>query len=290
VGRRRGTGPEGLRRIGRQPLSVVHNPQDFDAVVTSTPVLLRINGDDTSDVVVAAQNGKLYALDGNRGFLIWKSKETSGKFFSTPLVTDVNKDRTADLIIGSPDRRVYGIDGATGQKIWETAVDGAVDSSPVLLNPAVAVVADESGTLYELSVTAGSILARTSLEAAVISSPAVLNRDDAPRIVAAMKNGAILAFSAPDLKPLWRYESRYQDPFVASPAVCDLNRDRCEDIVITSRSGYCHLISGRDGRDLAEPVFTGNSLSSSPALADVNHDRFLDIVFGSENGHVLASP
>jgi outer membrane protein assembly factor BamB len=263
-------------------------PQTIDTPVISSPALLRINADAVPDVVVAGEDGKLYGLDGNRGWLLWRSQETTGKFFSTPLAVRMNDDVTPDLIIGSPDRRVYGIDGRTGQKIWETAVPGAVNSSAVLLDETTAIVADEEGWVSLLDVRTGRIKAKTCLGSSVISSPALLNRSVKPLICVPLKDGTIRALDASTLKNVWTSDTGYQDAFVATPAVFDLNNDRCDDIVVTSRNGNCYALNGRDGRSLCDPFFCGNSVSSSPALADLNNDGFLDIVFGSENGSVYA--
>jgi len=116
----------------------------------------------------------------------------------------------------------------------------------------------------------------------------ILNRSVKPLIAVPLKDGTIRTVNAESFKTVWTFDSGYQDPFVSTPAVFDLNNDRCEDLVITSRNGNCYLLNGRDGHQLCEPFFCGNSISSSPALADLNKDGYLDIVFGSENGSVYA--
>ena len=263
-------------------------PQTIDTPVISTPALLRINAVAIPYNVVAGENGKLYGLDGNRGWLIWRSQETTGKFFSTPMAVRINDDITPDLIVGSPDRKVYGIDGRNGQKIWETAVQGPVNSSAILLDEKTAVIGDEEGWIFTVDVRTGRIRGKTCLGSSVISSPVILNRTVKPLICVPLKDGTIKALDAASLKCVWSSDTGYQDAFVATPAVFDLNNDRCDDIVVTSRNGNCYVLNGRDGKELAEPFFCGNSVSSSPALADLNDDGYLDIVFGSENGSVYA--
>lgn len=262
--------------------------QDFDTSVISTPVLMKINNDNILDIVLAGMNGKVYALDGDRGWLIWSSKSTEGKFFSTPLITRINRDNKDDLIIGSPENRVYGIDGQSGLKIWEQTTAGPVNSSAIALDKNSFLIGDEMGNLYTMDTRTGAILQQINLNASIVSTPVIINRESTPLLIVPLNDGSIKTFSPKNLKPLWIYSTKYQDPFTASPAIYDINHDGSEDIVITSRNGYVYIINGVDGTNLSEPYFTGNSISSSPILADINRDKYLDIVFGSENGSVYA--
>lgn len=262
--------------------------QDLEAPVISTPLLASPGSGQSENVIVAALDGKIYSFNGDRGWKIWSSKETSGRFFATPQIAFINNDSTPDFIVGSPNHKVYGIDGRTGMKLWETTTEGAVNSSPLLLDSKTVVICDESGHIYKMNIETGIISETEDLKVAVIATPAVINRTINPVLIVPLKNGTIRALSAQTLKTIWEYDTKFQDPFVASPAICDLNADGCEDIVITSRNGYLYLLNGKDGKDLVPPYCTGNSISSSPVLGDLNGDGYLDIVFGSENGNITA--
>lgn len=261
--------------------------QDIDTSVISTPALLSINNDKVKDVIVAGKDGKVYALDGNRGWKIWQSKYTAGKFFATPLPVSINKDKIEDIIIGSPAHFVYGIDGKTGIKIWETHTQGAVDSSALLYGNFV-FVGDETGKFYKLKKETGEVVASFNFNTPIIATPTFLNKNTSPELVVPLKNGTIKTIDINLSKIHWSYNTGYQDPIVASPAVYDFNNDKCEDIVFASRNGYVYIINGKDGENLTEPYFAGNSISSSPVLGDINDDGYIDIVFGSENGYVYA--
>jgi outer membrane protein assembly factor BamB len=275
-----------LSSTGKCQWSSIH--QDFDAAVISTPVLGDFLGRKSADVVLAAADGKIYLLNGDRGWLVWKSQETSGRFFSTPLLAKINQDSIPDVVVGSPNKILYALDGKTGLKLWERPLDGPVNSSAVALDGESFVVCDESGFLHHIKSETGRELQKINLGSPVIASPALLNRDVAPVLVVPLKDGSVKALSVSDFKVLWEYDTKYQDPIVASPARFDLNADGCEDVVITSRNGYLYLLDGKNGKDLVAPYFVGNSVSSSPVLGDINGDGFLDIVFGSENGNVIA--
>ncbi len=262
--------------------------QDLDSTIISTPVLSKINKDKIHDVIVAAKDGKIYAFDGNRGWLIWKTQETTGEFFSTPLLIKINNDKILDIIIGSPAQKIYGIDGKTGLKIWEISNCGNIYSSPVYFNNDIVFIGDENGILYKINTQSGNIIDKICLEASIISTPTIINKNSRALIVVPLINGTIKSINPQDFNIVWTYNTEYQDPFTASPAVFDFNKDNFEDIIITGRNGYLYIIDGNQGENLVEPYFTGNSISSSPVLADINNDAFLDVVFGSENGYILA--
>ncbi len=132
--------------------------QDLDSAIISTPIITKINHDSIPDVIAAARDGKIYAFDGDRGWLIWKSRETTGDFFSTPLLININNDNIKDIIIGSPEKKIYGIDGKTGFKIWETCSSGSISSSPVLYDNSTIFLEDEYGILYKIHDNTGSII------------------------------------------------------------------------------------------------------------------------------------
>jgi outer membrane protein assembly factor BamB len=125
--------------------------------------------------------------------------------------------------------------------------------------------------------------------APIISTPVLISVPGKDLLAVPLKDGSLKALDPENLHdPVWVFNTKYQDPFVASPAVFDFNRDGGDDIVITSKNGYLYIINGKRGSNLMEPFFTGNSVSSSPVLADINNDGFLDVVFGSENHNVYA--
>ncbi len=262
--------------------------QDMETSVISTPVFASLSGADSLDVVLAGSDGKVYALNGDRGWRLWKSQETAGRFFSTPLVVNINEDTVPDIIVGSPNKRIYGLDGKTGLKLWETKVEGPVNSSAIIFDSGSSIVCDETGIIYKLKTETGLIIEKMDLNASIISTPAIINRQVAPVLIVPLKNGTVKAVAAGTFKMLWEYDTKYQDPIVSSPAIYDMNSDGCDDVVLTSRNGYLYVLDGKDGKDLVAPHFAENSVSSSPVLADINGDGYLDIVFGSENGNVIA--
>ncbi|MDD5067214.1 MAG: PQQ-binding-like beta-propeller repeat protein [bacterium] len=262
--------------------------QDLDSPVISTPLVLKINGDEVLDIVVGAEDGKLYAFDGDRGWLIWKTKATKGRFFSTPLAMDINQDGISDLVIGSPENTVYGIDGRTGSKIWETATEGPVNSSAVSLDKTTFFIGDEQGTIYKINSRTGRIIASVNTGSGIVSTPVIINNPIQPLLVVPLQNGTVRTFSSATLKSAWSYDTKSQDAFTSSPAVFDMNNDTSDDLVLTSRNGNVYILNGQNGKDLVRPYFTGNSISSSPVLADINRDKQLEIIFGSENGSITA--
>jgi outer membrane protein assembly factor BamB len=263
-------------------------PQSFDVPVLSTPVAVRLNEDVIPDIVVAAEDGRIYAFDGDRGWLIWKTSGTSGKFFSTPLVIRVNADAVPDVIIGSPEGRLYCVDGTDGKKIWETILPAAVNSSAIALDPKTAAIADEQGSLHVFELATGRVKQSVECGGPVVATPLLLRGKSSRFLAIPTKDGRIMALSFPSFETLWTFDSGSQDGFVASPASADLNADRVDDVVASSRNGRAYFLDGTTGRELVPAWFAGNSLSASPVLADINSDGYLDAVLASENGEVTA--
>lgn len=273
-----------LDRQGRCVWSPI--PQSFNTPAISTPVPVRLNADRIPDIVVAAEDGAVYALDGDRGWLIWKSTGTAGRFFATPLPVHANEDTIPDLVVGSPNGTLYCLDGRDGKKLWETTLPGPVSSSAVSLDRRRGIVADESGTLTVFDLTTGQHLASTKAEAPAVASPVLLG--DTTTVVLPLKDGRIRAWRLPDLSPLWTFDSGSQDGFVATPAAADLNGDNHEDLVAPGRHGLCHILDGLTGKELTAPWTVGYPVAASPVLADLNGDGHLDIVLATESGDIVA--
>ena len=70
--------------------------------------------------------GKLYALDGTTGQLLWKYVKTAG-IASVPAV-----DTDETVYFGSWDQKIYAIDGKTGERKWRLSTNKSVNGFPVI--------------------------------------------------------------------------------------------------------------------------------------------------------------
>jgi hypothetical protein len=87
---------------------------------TPSPAVGDIDGDGQLDVVVAATNGRLYAMRGDTGAILsgWKDQfgvdgvpfgtGTGGVSESSPVLADIDGDGMVDVLIGAEDGKLYG--------------------------------------------------------------------------------------------------------------------------------------------------------------------------------------
>jgi len=261
-------------------------PQYFNSTAISTPVICK--NKDRSSVVLAAEDGRVYSFDIKQGWLLWSSTGTKGKFFSTPLVVSANNDSLYDFVVGSSEGILYCLDGFSGKKIWELNLNGPISASPIKLDKESIIAADETGMIYTVETATGKIINRISCNSKIVSTPVIIKNYTKSLLIVPLKDGTVISFTLPEFNRMWTFDSNFQDGFVSTPAVADLNADKTDDIILTSRNGRCYFLDGRTGNELISNLFLDNSIAASPAIADINNDGDLDLIIASENGKVTA--
>jgi len=111
------------------------------------PTLADLTGDGLPDVIIAAEEYGLLALDGRDGTRLWEVSGQSGHGhgLNRPAVLDVNDDGTPDVIWGSRSEQKYNgpgdywgtygdwvmaLDGRDGSRLWQVPMYSAVHASP----------------------------------------------------------------------------------------------------------------------------------------------------------------
>lgn len=77
--------------------------------IESSPSIADMNGDGVNDVVVGSSDGKVYALNGIDGILLW-SYNIGEYIFSSPSLADINSDGNLEVLIGSRNKNEYALD------------------------------------------------------------------------------------------------------------------------------------------------------------------------------------
>ena len=116
------------------------------------------------------------------------------------------------------------------------------------------------------------------------STPALVRLGDRTIVIAADRSGALHAFTAPGLTPLWRIELGAE--VTASPLIFD---DPVEGplIVIGDHGGTLHFIDPRAGA-IRRQVDVGATVRATAAAADVDGDGLPKIVLGLYGPAVVA--
>ena len=130
--------------------------------VTSSPCL----NNQLQMVVVGSQDGTVYGLDAQSGWVIWRFR-TGKAVISSPTI--VNET----VYVGSADNCVYAIEAKTGRQIWKFATEGQVNSSPAATHEAV-YVGSVDGSIYSLDTKTGGMRWRANTNGPVISSPLIV--------------------------------------------------------------------------------------------------------------------
>jgi outer membrane protein assembly factor BamB len=112
----------------------------------------------------AGTGGRVVALDGSTGMLVWEFKDESRFAPGATLAGDV-------LVIGTQGGRVHGIDVNSGESLWNLTVEGPVSAAPALTDDML-LVPSSDGKLYAIdSARTFGVRAQVETDAASGSDP-----------------------------------------------------------------------------------------------------------------------
>ncbi len=161
------------------PDGTVHWTFSTGSAIYSTPVLEDIDPDPNREVAFTSYNGNLYVLEGTDGSLIW-SRSVGSAYNGSPRVYDINLDGEREVVVATRNG-TYAFRGLDGTPRWSNtsvvseaaAAIGDVDNDGQI----EVIVADNSGTVYALRGTDGSIKWSVPTGYSYGSAPAVEDVD-----------------------------------------------------------------------------------------------------------------
>lgn len=220
------------------------------------PAFADLNGDGVFEVIVGANDGKVYAFEGD-GSLLWQYDTGDTGIASKPAVADIDGDGLPEVVVGA---------GST-QQVGST--------------PGVVVISNT-----------GAFQCRFATAAGVYSSPALaeLDFDDAgTKEIAFGAWDFKMRVINHDCSA--KYSATLTDTVWSSPAIGDLDRDGIPEIVVgadhnppnnSEDGGYVHVYRNNLATELPGfPYLINEVVYSSPALGDLDGDGWLDIVVGT---------
>lgn len=268
-------------------------PRDTGAPVNSSPILGDLDQDGLLEIVVGADNNKVYAWNADGSLLAGWPVTTGDSVRSSPALADIDRDGRLDVVVGSFDNKVYiwnfngsllaGWPAVTGSVVYSSPAVGDIDGDQ---QPEI-VVGSFDNKVYAWN--ADGTLVRgwpkpTGLF--VYSSPALADLDQDGRldVIVGTDNNRVFAWrgDGTDL-PGWPTATEHVVP--SSPAVGDLDNDGELEVVVGSWD-QVFVWNSRGERKAGWPVTAGHQIPSSPALADVNRDGELEIIVGCKDGRV----
>ncbi|MBI3099149.1 MAG: VCBS repeat-containing protein [Planctomycetes bacterium] len=274
------------------------------AAVRAPPALADLDADGIRDVVVAAEDGTVYALSGENSALIWNCATRSERLRS-PVCGDLNADGTVDVVVSSEPGGVFAISGRDGHRLWIYTVGGESRATPVLGDldrdgtPDV-VMGSGSGGVHAISGRTGTRLWLAQLPSRVANRPALadLDEDGTVDVVVSGDSGQVFWISGRDgseLRPPATIYTRANTDAQgrSSPAMADLDGDGFQDCIVGSLDNEVFALSGRarpSGRpaEVLWRVPTPTQIFSTAALGDLNGDGIPDALVVLRDRDVVA--
>lgn len=196
-------------------------PRPVDSLKTRINKYFTVQWDyqDQSDVIAGISHGnktyytsntagKVYALNGKSGKLIWKF-QTNGKVYSTPAIHDKR------LIVGSTDGNIYALNSNNGKELWRFATSKAVLGSPVI-DGELAYIGGSDGVFRALNIFSGQeVWSFNSVKGHVTTRPTIYGQ---MVLFGSWQNG-FYALEKSSGKLLWEWDNGHNNRMF-SPAAC----------------------------------------------------------------------
>jgi outer membrane protein assembly factor BamB len=259
--------------------------------VASSPAIGDIDADEKLEVIIGAQNGKVYALDGEGSDSLWVSAIGSS-IQSSPCLGDIDADGMLEVVVGAQNGKVYALTGKHGDSLWSYTTGDEVQSSPCLGDIDAdgrleVVVGSSDHTVYALNGEDGGVLWSYTTGGSVISSPAIgnIDVDEMLEVFVGSQNGTVYALDGANGDSLWSYTTG--DEVQSSPCLGDIDADGVLEVVVGSSDHTVYALNGEDGSVLWLYT-TGDAVESSPAIGDIDGDGNVEVVVGSNDDKIYA--
>jgi len=219
----------------------------------SSPMVIDLDGDGSKEIVVGADDGKLYVVshDGE----LEETFQTGGAIRSSPAIADLDGDGDLELIVGSDDQKVYA---------WHHT------------NPTNPIFAFNTGGIVRSSPAIGDVNGDGGLEIVIGSVDTI---------------GADLYVLSPSGSVVWSFSTGRG--VEASPGLADVTGDGVPDVIAFTMAKtqedtarvYAFDVKGDSVIWSRGIEVTGIAMEiiGSPVIADIDEDGSLEILFYAVN-------
>jgi len=234
-------------------------PGSTTVAIYGTPI---VEGD---LVYVGGYNGKIYAINLNKGVERWVYPRED---YLQPIIGGVVVSQ-GKVYYGGSDGKVYALDAATGDREWEFQTGDKIWSTPAIGSDTLYVSSFDK-KLYALSATDGSKKWEFQTEGAIASTPLVYN----DTVYIGSFDRYLYAIDANDGSLKWKFMAN--NWFWARPVVYN------NVIYAGCLDGNVYVLDAGSGNEFVDAIELGSPISSSPVLVDSS------IIVASEEGKVYS--
>jgi len=263
--------------------------------IHSSPAIDDIDADGDRDVVIGADNGIIYAINGFDGTLLW-NYTTGSAIYSSPAIDDIDGDGRPEIIIGSDDGELYVLNGEDGSFLWSYDTGNSIRSSPVLADVdndynLDIIFGSDSGYVYALDGKSGNEKWTFYIGDPVKSSPAIgdVDRDLDLDIVVCSYAGGVYIIEGRSGSQLW--STNVGAGIASSPILVDVDYDRELEIIVTANDRMIYAVDYGNRTTLWDyPIgYTqAADFTSTPAAVNLDGDDGYELVVGSDDYNVYA--
>jgi len=249
-----------------------------------------LNLDGSFDVIAGADDGNIYAIDGNSGTkadLLWTAVYSGGDCEEIELA-EMNGSPPLDVVAITGGQMVV-LNGSNGDELWSYSIGTSSAKSCEVLDanddeiPDVAIgVSGVSGSLIVVDGSTHNVLWTEAPFSAIYEyglSHARCNEDKADELIAVAGN-IVYAFDGLTGSELWNYPAGDDINVVLS---ADINGDMQDDVLLGSDDHIVRFVDGSTGDLFFEYSTVGDVMHM--AVGDVSGDGALNaaaVTFGSD--------
>ncbi|MBN2364218.1 VCBS repeat-containing protein [candidate division WOR-3 bacterium] len=282
------------------PQEVTGFPVRVNARVACSPALLDIDKNGKKEILIGANDNKLYAF----------------------MFQDANKDGRADSVTGFPmemgnwvwstpamgDSFLYALGGdgvlhafsENNSGIWEENWN-VFEPSLVLTTASLAlgdldrdgeeeiVVLHGNGDLHLVSWDGHTIWSKSIEGKSYVTSPSLADIDGDGFLDIIVSFGSDLTVFNSNGSLFEGFPVSLGDTFnvQSSPVIADLNGDSSPDIVIGTITGWICGFDNKGNVLGGFPLSCGDSIYSTPTAVDIDHDGYIDLIANVDNGKIV---
>jgi hypothetical protein len=272
-------------------------PVATGGAVRGDAAIFDIDLDGEKEVLIGADDGKVYALNGDGSPVPGWPVTLGGAIESGPAVADVAGGPEYEVIVGTASPHAVHVLDRSGQTMpgWPVVMPAGVSASPATFDM-------EPGGADEIAIAGldssvylfrgdGSILDGWPVKVGdrVESSPSIgyIDVDGVADLVVGCDDGQVHAWSAAGVV-LSGWPVDAGGPVRSSPALVKLDGDDFLEIIVGTDSARVQAWHHNGSPVAGWPYEVGGPVRGEPAVADVDGDGALEIVVGSMDGDMHA--